>query len=127
MKKKYTKKQIMESIKYWQKQLKRMNESIDEDIVYGSEIDDVLNELIKAQRISADYAEWCSDPMGVVFTYELVEKYDALQTAPGDAISTELALKDKDVTNFNGKVQLDYHKCQWWSNGDVFVPAEIIT
>ena len=29
MKKKYTKKQIMESIKYWQKQLKLMNESSD--------------------------------------------------------------------------------------------------
>ena len=32
MKKKYTRKQILESIKYWQKQLKMMNESINDKV-----------------------------------------------------------------------------------------------
>lgn len=43
--KKYTKRQIQEAIAYWKKQLKAMNESIDEDSQWTPEEIAFLNKL----------------------------------------------------------------------------------
>lgn len=50
MKKRYTKKQIVEAIKHWESMLKKMNESI-----YNNVIDALINEFDKDIVLSKDF------------------------------------------------------------------------
>lgn len=50
MKKRYTKKQIVEAIKHWESVLKKMNESI-----YNNVIDALINEFDKDVVLSKDF------------------------------------------------------------------------
>lgn len=102
MKKRYTKRQIQESIKYWQKQLKRMNES-SEDITIENALTDAtlakttikefiqyyLKELISranhTEKISEEY-DIDNNPKyknlidyanNIVESNELIESFDA--------------------------------------------------
>ena len=63
MKKRYTKKQIMESIAYWKKQLKRMNESSDFDVIHKlgpitatTQPEDAAAIIIVIPKIGLNYA-----------------------------------------------------------------------
>ena len=76
MKKRYTKRQIQESIKYWQKQLKRMNEDSDTlkpfkvgDIVWDTYEGEKL-EPVKIVKVTPKYTEWNGHRVITDYKYE---------------------------------------------------------
>ena len=73
MKKKYTRKQIMESIKYWQKQLKRMNES-SQDVT----IEHALMDATLAKTTIKEFIQYCLKELisQANYTEKMSEKYD---------------------------------------------------